>query len=159
MTEASCIDRSSGAAGLPDTSKTNTTNKSTTTNTTAADKPSLVIIGNGMAPGRMLEHLIENGNPYDVTIFNAEPRVNYNRLMLSYVLDGNKTYDDIITHGEDWYIEHGITLHTHTGNRSSRCFDLSRPGRCRADAVGGSRVSQRRAYLAGRRHWRWATWP
>jgi nitrite reductase (NADH) large subunit len=111
MTEASCIDRSSGAAGLPDTSKTNTTNKSTTTNTTAADKPSLVIIGNGMAPGRMLEHLIENGNPYDVTIFNAEPRVNYNRLMLSYVLDGNKTYDDIITHGEDWYIEHGITLH------------------------------------------------
>jgi nitrite reductase (NADH) large subunit len=74
-------------------------------------RPSLVVIGNGMAPGRMLEHLIEHNSPYEVTVFNAEPRVNYNRLMLSYVLEGNKTYDDIITHGDDWYRENGITLH------------------------------------------------
>ena len=42
----------------------------------------LVIIGNGMAPGRMLEHLLEKApGRYQVTIFNAEPRVNYDRIM------------------------------------------------------------------------------
>ena len=72
----------------------------------------LVIIGNGMAPGRMLEHLFEKApRRYEVTIFNAEPRVNYNRLMLSPVLSGEKNYQDIITHDTDWYAQHGITLH------------------------------------------------
>jgi nitrite reductase (NADH) large subunit len=42
----------------------------------------LVIIGNGMAPGRMLEHLLEAA-PDRITIFNAETRVNYDRIMLS----------------------------------------------------------------------------
>ena len=55
-------------------------------------KKKLVIVGNGMAPGRMLEHLFElSPDAYDITIFNAEPRVNYNRLMLSPVLSGEKT--------------------------------------------------------------------
>ncbi len=75
-------------------------------------KKKLVIIGNGMAPGRMLEHLFElSPDLYDVTIFNAEPRVNYNRLMLSPVLSGEKTYEDIITHGDDWYAQNNVTLH------------------------------------------------
>jgi nitrite reductase (NADH) large subunit len=75
-------------------------------------KQKLVIIGNGMAPGRMLEHLFELApERYDVTIFNAEPRVNYNRLMLSPVLSGEKTYEDIITHGDDWYAQNNVTLH------------------------------------------------
>jgi nitrite reductase (NADH) large subunit len=72
----------------------------------------LVIIGNGMAPGRMLEHLFEDApGTWDVTIFNAEPRVNYNRLMLSPVLSGEKTYEDIITHDDGWYSSNGVTLH------------------------------------------------
>lgn len=75
------------------------------------EKKSLVIIGNGMAPGRMLEHLFEHDHNYQVTIFNAEPRVNYNRLMLSPVLSGEKTNDDIITHDDDWYASHDVTLH------------------------------------------------
>ncbi len=75
-------------------------------------KKKLVIVGNGMAPGRMLEYLFEkDASAYDVTIFNAEPRVNYNRLMLSPVLSGEKTYEDIITHNDDWYAENGVTLH------------------------------------------------
>ena len=75
-------------------------------------KQKLVIIGNGMAPGRMLEHLFERApDSYEVTIFNAEPRVNYNRLMLSPVLSGEKAYRDIVTHDENWYAAHGITLH------------------------------------------------
>jgi nitrite reductase (NADH) large subunit len=75
-------------------------------------KQKLVIIGNGMAPGRMLEHLFElSPDQYEVTIFNAEPRVNYNRLMLSPVLSGEKTYEDIITHGDDWYAQNNVTLY------------------------------------------------
>ncbi|MEI9419725.1 nitrite reductase large subunit NirB [Mesorhizobium sp. Cs1299R1N1] len=72
----------------------------------------LVIIGNGMAPGRMLEHLLEQApDRYAVTIFNAEPRVNYDRIMLSPVLSGEKAYEEIIIHGDGWYIKHGITLY------------------------------------------------
>jgi len=77
-----------------------------------SDKKKLVIIGNGMAPGRMLEDLFEKSpEAYEVTIFNAEPRVNYNRLMLSPVLSGEKKYEDIITHDDAWYEAHGVKLH------------------------------------------------
>ena len=72
----------------------------------------LVIIGNGMAPGRMLEHLFERDRRrYEVTIFNAEPRVNYDRIMLSPVLSGEKDYEEIIIHGDGWYIKNGIVLY------------------------------------------------
>ncbi len=72
----------------------------------------LVVIGNGMAPGRMLEHLFEAApGAYDVTIFNAEPRVNYDRIMLSPVLSGEKAFDDIVIHDDAWYAERGVTLH------------------------------------------------
>ena len=75
-------------------------------------KEHLVVIGNGMAPGRTLERLIESApDAYDITIFNAEPRVNYDRIMLSPVLSGDKTFDQIIIHGDSWYVKHGITLY------------------------------------------------
>ncbi|SER92423.1 nitrite reductase large subunit NirB [Rhizobium sp. NFR03] len=75
-------------------------------------KQKLVIIGNGMAPGRMLEELFEQApGLYDVVIFNAEPRVNYDRIMLSPVLSGEKLYEDIVIHGDDWYARNGVTLH------------------------------------------------
>ncbi|MDX2289191.1 MAG: nitrite reductase large subunit NirB [Hyphomicrobiaceae bacterium] len=75
-------------------------------------KQKLVVIGNGMAPGRALERLFDVApDAYQVTIFNAEPRVNYDRIMLSPVLSGEKTYEDIVIHGDAWYVEHGITLY------------------------------------------------
>lgn len=75
-------------------------------------KQKLVVIGNGMAPGRMLEHLFETApDAYEVTIFNAEPRVNYDRILLSPVLSGEKGYEEIIIHGDGWYIDHGIMLY------------------------------------------------
>ena len=75
-------------------------------------KRRLVVVGCGMAPGRALEHLLEAApDAYDITIFNAEPRVNYDRIMLSPVLSGEKAYEDIIIHGDDWYERHGVTLH------------------------------------------------
>ncbi len=70
----------------------------------------LVIIGAGMASGRALEELIKlDPNAYDVTLFNAEPRGNYNRIMLSPVLSGEKNYDDIVIHTAEWYEENGVT--------------------------------------------------
>jgi len=71
----------------------------------------LVVIGNGMAPGRALDRLFEIApDAYDVTIFNAEPRTNYDRIMLSPVLSGEKSYEEIVIHGDRWYEEHGVTL-------------------------------------------------
>ncbi|MFD1797884.1 NAD(P)/FAD-dependent oxidoreductase [Paracoccus aurantiacus] len=72
-------------------------------------KKKLVVIGAGMASGRMLEQLFEaDPGAYDVTLFNGEPRGNYNRLMLSPVLSGEKTYDDIVTHDAAWYEANGV---------------------------------------------------
>lgn len=48
---------------------------------------------------------------YDVTIFNAEPRANYDRIMLSPVLSGEKSYEDIVIHNDEWYAANNVTLH------------------------------------------------
>ena len=72
----------------------------------------LVVIGNGMAPGRALDKLFDAApGRYDVTIFNAEPRVNYDRIMLSPLLSGEKSFEQIIIHGDGWYVKHGVTLY------------------------------------------------
>ena len=69
----------------------------------------LIIIGAGMASGRVIEHLVEADADYDITLFNAEPRGNYNRIMLSPVLSGEKTYEEIITHDDDFYSDNNVT--------------------------------------------------
>ena len=69
----------------------------------------LVVIGAGMASGRVLEHLFDaDPNAYEVTLFNAETRGNYNRIMLSPVLSGEKSYEEIVTHDSAWYSAHGV---------------------------------------------------
>ena len=71
----------------------------------------LVVVGNGMAAGRALEELFRRApDRYEVTVFNAEPRVNYNRIMLSPVLAGEKTYEDILIHDDDWYADNRVRL-------------------------------------------------
>jgi nitrite reductase (NADH) large subunit len=70
----------------------------------------LVVVGAGMASGRVLEHLVEDApGRFDITLFGAEPRGNYNRIMLSPVLSGEKTYGEIVTHDAAWYAKAGIT--------------------------------------------------
>jgi nitrite reductase (NADH) large subunit len=70
----------------------------------------LVVVGAGMASGRVLEHLLEDTpGRYDITLFGAEPRGNYNRIMLSPVLSGEKAYEQIVTHDAAWYAQAGIT--------------------------------------------------
>ncbi|MDP3676558.1 MAG: nitrite reductase large subunit NirB, partial [Novosphingobium sp.] len=71
----------------------------------------LVVVGNGMAGCRAVEELLaRDAGRYRITIFGAEPRVNYNRIMLSPVLAGEKSFDEIVINGQDWYDEHGIAL-------------------------------------------------
>ena len=72
----------------------------------------LVLIGNGMAGIRALEELLKIApQMYDITVFGAEPHPNYNRILLSPVLAGEQTLDEIILNDWAWYTEHGITLH------------------------------------------------
>ncbi len=69
----------------------------------------LVVIGAGMASGRMLEHLLDAApDAFEVTLFNAEPRGNYNRIMLSPVLSGEKTFEEIVTHDDAWYAANSV---------------------------------------------------
>ena len=78
-----------------------------------AAKPSLVVIGNGMAGMRTVEELHKLApDLYDITVFGAEPHVNYNRILLSPVLAGEKKAEDIVLHPREWYDAHRITLHS-----------------------------------------------
>jgi len=71
----------------------------------------LVMIGNGMAGVRTLEELLKIApDLYDITVFGAEPHPNYNRILLSPVLAGEQTFDDIVLNELSWYAEHGINL-------------------------------------------------
>jgi len=75
-------------------------------------RPGLVVIGNGMAGMRTVEELLKlDPAMYRITVFGAEPHGNYNRIMLSPVLAGDKTVDDIMLHTRDWYAANGVTLH------------------------------------------------
>src|SRR3990167_2032771 len=72
----------------------------------------LVVIGNGMAGCRAVEEILKRDpDRYDIAIFGAEPRVNYNRIMLSPVLAGEKAFADIVINDEAWYRDNAITLH------------------------------------------------
>ncbi len=76
-------------------------------------KERLVLVGNGMAGVRALEELLKLApESYDITVFGAEPHPNYNRIMLSPVLAGEKEFDEIILNDRSWYEENGVTLHT-----------------------------------------------
>ncbi|CAN5486926.1 nitrite reductase large subunit NirB [soil metagenome] len=75
-------------------------------------KMKLVMVGNGMAGVRTLEELLKIApDLYDITVFGAEPHPNYNRILLSPVLAGEQTLDEIVLNPLAWYAEHGITLH------------------------------------------------
>ncbi|HQP65244.1 MAG TPA: nitrite reductase large subunit NirB [Quisquiliibacterium sp.] len=82
------------------------------TQPTAGARPRLVMVGNGMAGVRTLEELLRIApDAYDITVFGAEPHPNYNRILLSPVLAGEQTLDEIVLNDWSWYAEHGITLH------------------------------------------------
>jgi NAD(P)H-dependent nitrite reductase small subunit len=72
----------------------------------------LVVIGNGMAGMKVVEDLLQIAPAaYEVTVFGAEPHPNYNRILLSPVLAGEKTVKDIVLNPFEWYQEKGVKLH------------------------------------------------
>ncbi len=74
-------------------------------------KLKLVMIGNGMAGVRTLEELLKLSNElYDITVFGAEPHANYNRILLSPVLAGEQSFEDIVLNDLNWYQDNGIKL-------------------------------------------------
>lgn len=74
-------------------------------------KQNLVVIGNGMAGMRTIEELLKiDPELYNITVFGNEPYGNYNRIMLSPVLAGEKTIGEIMLNTEEWYEENNITL-------------------------------------------------
>ena len=75
------------------------------------DREHLVVIGNGMAGCRAVEEVLaRDPHRFRITIFGAEPHVNYNRIMLSPLLAGEKTFDEIVINDRSWYADHGIDL-------------------------------------------------
>ena len=80
-----------------------------TNNGTAQEKINLVLVGNGLAGMRCLEDLLDMApDRYEVTVIGEEPWGNYNRIMLSPVLSGDKTIDDIMLHPHSWYADKNI---------------------------------------------------
>lgn len=72
----------------------------------------LVLVGNGMAGVRAIEHLLKlSPEAYEITIFGSEPHPNYNRIMLSSVLAGGSSMEEIIINDLEWYHSHGIRLY------------------------------------------------
>ena len=74
-------------------------------------KERLVVIGNGMAGVRTVEEILERDpDRYEITIIGGEQYPNYNRIMLSNVLQKKMTVDEIITNPTEWYLENQIIL-------------------------------------------------
>jgi nitrite reductase (NADH) large subunit len=75
-------------------------------------RPRLVVVGNGMAGVRAIEELQAIApDRYEITVFGAEPHPNYNRILLSPVLSGEKTFEQIVLNDADWYRRNGVRLH------------------------------------------------
>jgi nitrite reductase (NADH) large subunit len=78
-----------------------------------AEKQRLILVGNGMAGMRTIDEVLaRDRGRFDIEVIGAEPHPNYNRILLSSVLAGDKEIDDIILHPREWYAENGIRLAT-----------------------------------------------
>ena len=81
--------------------------------TQTTNKQKLVVIGNGMAGARTVEEILARGGSeqFEITMFGDEPYGNYNRILLSNVLNGSQDPSDIFLNPLEWYAENDVTLH------------------------------------------------
>src|SRR5262252_244050 len=70
----------------------------------------LVIVGNGMAGVACLEQILSHAPKFNITVFGDETHANYNRILLSSVLAGERSADDITINSIDWYQRNNIGL-------------------------------------------------
>jgi len=108
------------------------------------DKQRLVVVGNGMAGARCVEEILARGgnDQFDITMFGDEPYGNYNRILLSNVLNGTQDPSDIFLNPLGWYAENNITLHA-----PSRIVDINRYAR-EVIANDGSRTPYDKLIIA-----------
>ena len=90
------------------------------------DKKKLVVVGNGMAGARVVEEILARGggDKFAITMFGDEPYGNYNRILLSDVLNGSHDASEIFLNPLSWYQEHGIRLHA--GVRAQKILRMAR---------------------------------
>ncbi|MBX3624592.1 MAG: nitrite reductase large subunit NirB [Rhizobacter sp.] len=106
-------------------------------------KMKLVMVGNGMAGVRTLEELLKIApDLYDITVFGAEPHPNYNRILLSPVLAGEQTLEEIVLNPLSWYEENNIKLHL-----GKKVVDVDRRNRI-VKAADGTEESYDRLLIA-----------
>lgn len=106
-------------------------------------KMKLVMVGNGMAGVRTLEELLKiSPDLYDISVFGAEPHPNYNRILLSPVLAGEQTLDEIVLNPLSWYEENNIKLHL-----GKKVVDVDRRNRI-VKAADGTEESYDRLLIA-----------
>src|SRR5690349_5623378 len=107
------------------------------------NKQKLVVIGNGMAGIRTVEVLLDRApDLYDITVFGSEPYGNYNRILLSPVLAGEKTVNDIMLNTVQWYEDNGITL------RKGEMIEMIDRRTCEVVTAAGARVPYDRLLIA-----------
>src|SRR5262245_5153823 len=72
----------------------------------------IVVVGNGMAGARVVEEILKRApHSFEIVMFGAEPYGNYNRILLSNVLNGSQTATEIFMNPLAWYEENGVRLH------------------------------------------------
>ncbi|WP_241622814.1 nitrite reductase large subunit NirB [Rosenbergiella australiborealis] len=75
------------------------------------DRPTLIVIGNGMAGIRLVERLCQHAaGQFHIVVVGDEPHTAYNRILLTPVLSAEKSFSEIITHDVEWYARHNVTL-------------------------------------------------
>jgi nitrite reductase (NADH) large subunit len=89
-------------------------------------KRNLVVIGNGMAGARTIEEILARGGAemFNIAVFGGEPFGNYNRILLSGVLDGSRQASEILLNPLQWYEDNGIRLHS--GEHAQRILRFAR---------------------------------
>ncbi len=106
-------------------------------------KRRLVVIGNGMAGVRTVEELLKiSPDQYRITVIGEEPHPNYNRIMLSPLLAGEKSFDEIVINTPEWYQKNGIELITGTAATAIH------RARRRVELADGSEIPYDRLLLA-----------
>src|SRR5579885_3371093 len=76
-------------------------------------KEKLVVVGGGMAGGRVVEEIVARENSrFDVTIIGAEPYTVYNRILLSDVLAGSKSPEGVFLYSTEWFQSRSVRLIT-----------------------------------------------
>src|SRR5207248_3812860 len=86
--------------------------RANTIDATPVTRPRLVVIGNGMAGARLVEDVLAlDRDRFDVVMFGDEPYGNYNRILLSNVLNGSQDAKEIFLNPLAWYEETNVTLH------------------------------------------------